>query len=310
MLKGYHHPKMTEQPLVSVIVTAYQQPAYLNKALRSVESQTYRPLEIIVVDDGSGSEFTNQYELPPSAKLIVHEKRGGAAAVTRNTGIREARGEFIALLDQDDLWLPDKLAWQIATLQNDPSIILTFCHYQCVDAGSKLIDEPVPPTVEADVLRQLIGRNIIQCPSLVLLRREMLDRIGLFDERIRGTSDWDLYLRAAAAGPIHLDRRTMAFYRRHDQQWSGDRLMSLNGAVRMMQKTSGWIGGVRPDLKKLVHRAWAKQLRELAREQLDSADEQAQAMKNICRAFWTLRDERDTWNLLARAARSRFMGKQ
>jgi glycosyltransferase involved in cell wall biosynthesis len=282
-----------DTPLVSVVVAAYQQPAFLNLALRSISAQTYPAIEIVVVDDASGPEHTSRYGLPPSARLIVHEQRSGIAAVTRNTGIAVCRGEYVAFLDQDDLWVPEKLSWQVARMQERPDARLIFGHFRRIDAaGNPSARLTAAPKLRRDPLRQIIRRNFIQCPSQVLISRATLREIGFFDPTIRGSADWDLWIRAVAAGPIIADPRVMTMYRQHDQQWSRDRIMVRQGGVRVMEKTAGWIASVRPDLRWQVRRRWARWLREVARAQFRSQQraERAEASRTLRRglALWPL----------------------
>ena len=274
------------QPLVSVLMSAFRQPAFLNEAIESVNRQTWPNLEIIVVDDASGAEFTSQYKLPVGARLLVHPERRATAAVNRNVAIAAASGKYLAFLDQDDLWVPEKLAWQVAILESRPDAILTFGHYRLVDAGRVPLERQHAPWIAGrDPLKQLIYRNIIHCPSQVMMRRSALDITGAFDETIRGAADWDMWIRAAAAGAIISDSRIMTFYRTHSSQWSRQSLMMVNGASRVMEKTALWAGRARPDLRSLLRRRQARWLRETARIQLMTAEESPQAHSTLLGAI-------------------------
>lgn len=280
-----------DHPLVSVIIAAFQQPTFLNEALQSVAAQTYPTIEIIVVDDASGEQYTSRYQLPANARLIVHEKRGKAAAITRNTGIQAATGKYLAFLDQDDVWVPEKLSWQVELMQSQPDVVMTFGHFRWVDEALKEHAEQIdPPALDADPLRDMLFRNFIECPSQVLIRRDAMEKIGLFDPTIRGTAAWEFYIRAAAAGRIVSDPRVMTFYRQHPEQWSQDSLMMRKGSARTMEKTAGWIGNVRPDLKMLVRKRWARWVREVARAQFKSREERPEALSTLGRALkvWPL----------------------
>lgn len=280
-----------DQPLVSVIIAAFQQPTFLNEALRSVSAQTYKNLEIIVVDDASGEQYTSQYQLPPNARLIIHPQRGKAAAITRNTGIAAATGEYLAFLDQDDIWVSEKTAWQVELMQKQPQVVLTFGHFRWVDKDLNDLPEQIdPPALDGDPLRDMLFRNYIECPSQVMIRRSAMDQIGLFDPTIRGTAAWEFYIRAAAAGRMVADPRVMTLYRQHSAQWSRDSLMMRKGSARVMEKTAGWIGKVRPDLKMLVRKRWARWVREVARAQFKDRQERPEAMSTLMRALkvWPL----------------------
>jgi len=164
---------------------------------------------------------------------------------------------------------------------------------QYVDATLRPLDrQRPPPALKRDPLRQMLTRNLIRTPSQVLMCRQTLDRIGWFDETIRGSADWEMWIRAAAAGRVLCDPRVMTLYRQHDPQWSRDRLMLRHGAVRVMEKTATWLPATRPELGAVLRRRHARWLRELARAQLDSAlpQERAQAMSTLRQAVaaWPL----------------------
>ena len=272
-------------PLVSVLMSAYRQPAFLNEAIRSVARQTYQSFEITVVDDASGPEFVQQYQLPPGAKLIVHPDRLATAAINRNQAIQASSGKYIAFLDQDDVWLPDKLAWQVDSLERQPEAVLTFGHYRRVAENlQEMPDQPRPWTIGKDPLKQLIRRNIIHCPSQVMMRRAALERIGMFDESIRGAADWDMWVRAAAAGPIVADPRVMVLYRHHPNQWSRQNLMTAKGSLCVMEHAAQWAVKQRPDLASFIRRRQARWTRELARIQMQSADERQAAYATLQQA--------------------------
>jgi hypothetical protein len=116
-----------------------------------------------------------------------------------------------------------------------------------------------------------------------MMRRTALGKIGLFDPSIRGTADWDMFIRAAAAGPILSDTRVMTLYRQHELQWSRQQLTLRIGSVSTMEKTASWVLHQRPDLTTLVRKAWARRLRELARAQLDSDQERGLALGTLRR---------------------------
>ena len=120
-------------PLVSVIILAYQEPACLNGLLASLREQTHPHLEILIVDDASGKPFTDQYLLPDNARLIINPERRALPALSRNTAMRQAQGEFLAFVDQDDRWHPEKLARQAAALQTHPDALMHYTHVAKVD---------------------------------------------------------------------------------------------------------------------------------------------------------------------------------
>ena len=269
---------MGEQPLVSIVILAYKQPAFLNQLLASFTRQTFQDFDIIIVDDASGTEFTSQYKLPPNARLLFNETNIALAAISRNKALRETSSRYVAFIDQDDIWEPDKLALQVKALEANPAATCHYTHFRRVDisldplTGNKRF-EPLGK----DPLASLIRTNSI-AHSSVMARRSALDAVGLFDESIRGTADWDMWLRLAADGPILADPRPLLLLRQHPHQWSKSALMIARGAEKVMAKAAKWVPQKRPDLRGLVNRRHARWMRELARAQLDAREDAETSM--------------------------------
>jgi glycosyltransferase involved in cell wall biosynthesis len=207
---------MPGSPLVSVVIPAYNTAKYIPATLNSVVSQTFRDFEILVVNDGSPD--TPQLELaiqPFGARIryIKQTNRGPSSA--RNTGIREARGKYIAFLDSDDLWFPEHLANQVSALQKDPSLGLTYAngiHVEDETPVSTAFDrtpQQEPVTFEA-LLRE---DSTVSTSSTLALRRPLLE-VGLFDEGFRRCEDFDLWLRLAHQGVrISFTRKIQIYHR-------------------------------------------------------------------------------------------------
>lgn len=193
------------RPLISVVIPAYNAAAHLPAALASVRAQTFRRHEIIVVDDGSTDAtpaiVAKAQSRDPRVRLIQQRNRGVGAA--RNTGIRAARGEFIAPLDADDLWAPRKLELQLERIEiAGPSTALAYCWSQSIDQQGRLIAWGHPTKLEGRVGSALLLANFIGNASAPLFRRSALSETGLYLTRARqnggqGCEDWDLHLRLA-----------------------------------------------------------------------------------------------------------------
>src|SRR5215469_10163897 len=203
-------------PLVSVVIPAYNTANYIPATLNSVLSQTFRDFEILVVNDGSPDTPQLELAMRPFAARIRYIKqanRGPSSA--RNTGIREARGKYIAFLDSDDLWFPEHLANQVSALQNDPSLGLTYAngiHVEDETPVATAFDhtpQHEPVTFEA-LLRE---DSTVNTSSSVALRRPLLEA-GLFDEGLRRCEDFDLWLRMAHQGvKMNFTRRLQIYHR-------------------------------------------------------------------------------------------------
>lgn len=189
---------MVVRPAVTVVIPTFNRRTLLARAIQSVAQQTFTDLELIVVDDGSSDRVDEVLAGQPTGntRLIVHATHQGAAAA-RNTGIRAARGELIAFLDDDDEWLPDKLAQQIACFRGAPTGTgAVYCGYVLVSDLSGRTDRAYvpgnPPAGYVDFLRSTLFGS-----SIPLLARSCFDTVGPFDETLPATHDRDMWLRIA-----------------------------------------------------------------------------------------------------------------
>jgi glycosyltransferase involved in cell wall biosynthesis len=209
-------------PLVSVIIPAYNAAAFLGETLDSVLAQTYPNLEIIVVDDGSTDATPHLLDGYRERIRVLREANAGQGAA-RNYGAREARGNLLAFLDNDDLWDPDKIACQVGLLARFPEALAVYCDHRTIDAKGKPLAATAAlahPRPSGDILRALLLGSCIVTPGLVLLRRGAFDVSGGFDETpsMRGHEDYALWLRLATQGSFIYSPDTLVSYRRHDQQ--------------------------------------------------------------------------------------------
>ncbi len=211
-------------PKVSVIIPAYNGAKYIKKTLSSVFNQTFKDFEVIAIDDGSQDQTKKILKnYGKKIRYIYQENKGTAAA--RNTGIKAAKGEYIAFLDQDDLWLPQKLEEQVKILDKKPKVGLVFCGSFLLNEGRLVgffharlsITSAIPAK---DIFNQLIEENFI--PTLtVLLRKEAFDKLGLLREDLVGTDDHEMWLRVAEYGyRFEAVRKNLAIYRIHPEAQS------------------------------------------------------------------------------------------
>jgi GT2 family glycosyltransferase len=203
--------------LVSVVIPAYAAAPYIRQTLDSVFAQTYPHFEVIVVNDGSPD--TEQFEtaIAPYAKRIVYLKQANRGpSVARNAGVLRAQGEFIAFLDSDDTWLPVYLEQQLQALGHGAGYDFIYC-----DAMLLLEDKPSGQTfMQGSASRgpvtfdSLLSLDCIVILSCTVVRREVLVKAGLFDERFWHCEDFDLWLRTAFAGArMTFQREVLACHR-------------------------------------------------------------------------------------------------
>jgi glycosyltransferase involved in cell wall biosynthesis len=196
-----------DSPTVSVVLPSYNRANLLPQAIQSVLAQTCSSWELIVVDDGSndGTEQTVRSFSSTRIKYLRHSLNRGAGCA-RNTGIQAARGSYVAFLDSDDEWLPEKLAKDVDTFESsDASLGLVYSGTALVDADGKSVQGVLPP-MEGRVLQNLLRRNFINSCSSATVRRDVLRLVGGFDETLPTQQDWDLWLRIAKRFAVaHVD---------------------------------------------------------------------------------------------------------
>lgn len=191
-----------EAGLVSVIITTYKREfTMLKEALDSVLSQTYVPVEIIVVDDNGGNgEYTLRIEegLKAYPEIIyIKQPHNSGAQAARNTGIMASHGEFIAFLDDDDLWEPEKLAMQIPCFE-DPGVGLVFCQgyvFNDGDIGNRRLYHQEGTFKEEPDFNGMLENDTIGTTSQAVVRRTVFDDCGMFDGGLPGKADYEMWLR-------------------------------------------------------------------------------------------------------------------
>ncbi|OQY28177.1 MAG: glycosyl transferase [Candidatus Cloacimonetes bacterium 4572_55] len=206
---------------VSVIIPTYNRVVMLQEAITSVLEQTYTDFELIVVDDGSTDE-TQEVLRQYADRLIYlrHDENQGVSAA-RNRGIRSARGEWIAFLDSDDLWRPEKLEIQIAFFDKTPDAHICQTEEIWVRRGKRVNPKKIHRKYSGDVFRHCLPLCIVS-PSAVMIRRKLLDEVRLFDESLPACEDYDLWLRISKKYPIYLINQPLIVKRGgHSDQLSG-----------------------------------------------------------------------------------------
>jgi glycosyltransferase involved in cell wall biosynthesis len=192
-------------PTVSVIIPAYRAAGFIGRAIDSALTQGLPDLEVIVVDDGSPDNTVDVVARRADERVLLvrHGRRRGAAAA-RNSGIMLARGEFIAFLDADDEWCPQKLARQLAVIADQPRMTFVACRADLIDAdGTNRGDiyQGAKPLVGWNAWRSLLARPCVATPS-VLARREALVNAGGFNPHLVVGEDQELWIRLALAGTV------------------------------------------------------------------------------------------------------------
>lgn len=268
---------MTNAP-ISVVIPAFNSEEYLAEAIASVRAQTCSVAEIIVVDDGS-TDHTAEIAAKSGAAVIRQEHAGISAA--RNAGIRAAGQEWIALLDADDLWAPEKIECQWSAITRHPDVGLVTCDLlqwrHGVDDARKAIDEtchrqttPVEIIYVARPERDFLINEMNYNSPTMLIRRDLLLEVGLFDERIQFVEGVECYLRTIARCSVALVKRALVKERLHDRNTShnyvGMSLAWINMVDLIRAQPEKYPAGAADSMNHDVDRGLVPLSRELLRQ--------------------------------------------
>jgi len=236
-----------DRTLVSVVIPYYNGRRFLSGAIESVLVQSCSPVEIIVVDDGSSEpcdDIVSGYESTGVVRLERHQQNRGIAAA-RNTGVRAASSEYVAFLDQDDVWLPHKLSVQLPVLLDESrgvDLVFSDVVVENPSQGRRYLAQHgyVPSNIErldhATVLRELFVHNFVTLIT-VTVRKQRLFEVGLFDETIKGGEvDFDICLRLAEKCRMSYVDEPLAIHRLHENNFSADKLRLMSDAPRIVEK--------------------------------------------------------------------------
>ncbi len=232
-------------PNVSVIIPAFNRAAVIGQTLQSVREQTFTDWECIVVDDGSTDQTPQVVEAfatrDPRFRLIRQPNAG--AAVARNRGASEAAGEFLAFLDDDDCFVPDKLAWQVAAMRANPDAAIVYGDtFQFTgedpwsDKGGGLYlsyVDPKPQGPPPEGFHQLLSCSAIYAP---LVRASVFHQSGGFDTSLPSGEDWDMWLTLSRLGRLVHEPRVALRYRLHAGNKSGNTLRNYRCARQIARK--------------------------------------------------------------------------
>jgi len=194
-------------PLVSVIIPTYNRAAFITRAIDSVFAQTCRNFELIIVDDGSTDATVELLQRYKGQSVLLRTGHLGPGAA-RNRGITAACGEWIAFLDSDDLWLPEKLEAQLRFFSSRPDCRVCQTEEIWIRNGTRVNPMKKHKKHSGWIFEQCLPLCIVS-PSAVMIHRSVFDRVGLFDESMPACEDYDLWLRIAPHYEIHLIEKPM-----------------------------------------------------------------------------------------------------
>lgn len=216
-------------PLVSVIMPVYNTAQYIGDAIDSVLSQDYPNKELIIIDDGSTDgtvDIIRRYQ--PAITLLTQKNQG--SAVARNAGLDAARGDYVAFLDSDDIWLPGKLTAQVKYMEQHPQIGMSYGRWKVWKPGPDgqfnapasfkhtVTDSAAPVGIVKEgsgwLYNRLLFTSLLHTIT-VIARRDLINKVGTFDTALKRGQDYDYWLRASRLTEIHQLDQTFALYRLH-----------------------------------------------------------------------------------------------
>ena len=262
---------------ISAVIPVRDGADFVADAIRSVLDQTAPPLECLVIDDGSTDATPEVVRSFGTQVAYVCQSHGGVSAA-RNHGARRARGELVAFLDHDDVWLPTKLERQVEALAERPGAVMGLCAVEVVDAGGRMIGSKRlrPRTDLLTGMMTFDGTETVSSSSTGLARRDWLLASGGFDPELSMSADWDLLLRAALDGGVAYVDEPLVRYRVHDSNMSRNVGMMEHDMRRAFAKAFA-DSRLPVSLRANRRRAYGRLYRMLAGSYRDTGDRLAMA---------------------------------
>lgn len=222
-------------PKVSVIIPTYNRGNLIKRAVDSVLSQTFKDFEIIIIDDGSKDD-TKEVLAPYMDRVRYVPQANGGISKARNRGIELAQGQYIAFLDSDDYWAPEKLQMQTDILDGNPKIGIVYVRMPIVDEHGNVLGMK-PNGVSGKNFQELLRVWGDLPTSSVMTRKECFDRVGVFDPNLPPMEDIDMWIRIAYHYDLHeIEGKVLAYYWRHDHQITKDLVKVYSGLVKIHAK--------------------------------------------------------------------------
>jgi glycosyltransferase involved in cell wall biosynthesis len=225
------------------VIPCYNHGSFLREALASIGVPGVTT-EIIVIDDGSTDstpEVMATFETANAFRSVRQQNAGLAAA--RNRGLRESRGQLIVFLDADDRLAAGAVDVGAAMLHQHPECAFVFGRCRMMDHDGVMLDTPVQPRIVRDHYRELLRRNFIWMPGMVMFRRDALERIGGFNPAVNASADYEVYLHIARHHPVHDHGKVVAHYRKHDANMSGNAARMLRETLAVMASQRRFLEG-------------------------------------------------------------------
>lgn len=223
---------MTGSHSVATIITTYNSRRFIHKTIHSVLEQSYKPMEIVVVDDGSTDDTLRIVEgFSNDVKVHHHPDHGNlGVGASRNLGIKRTNSDLIAFMDHDDLWYADKIMLQVEVFRNHPKVGLVHTNGYVIDEHDNVLYDLIPKDFQEPNRPDLLLLDCyIRTPSAVMVRRDVIDKAGMFDDNFLISCDHDLWIRLSEVTHFHFLRKHLLGYRNYGGQESCRREMWEEG---------------------------------------------------------------------------------
>ncbi len=246
--------KQKAEPTVDVIIPTYNGLPWLKSTIESVLEQTHKNLQLYVIDDGSTDEGETEKYVTKlvDRRVHYHRKSNGGQATARNVGIKLSTAPFIAFLDSDDVWYPTKLEKQLALMQKSPSVGLVYGHHYIIDEDDTIMGN-LRLWKRGKIFNDLCAGNFIAgSASMVLIRREVFDEVGLFHEDFLIGEDWEMWLRIAKVYEIDFVPEIIAALRQRKEGMQQNQKKMADGLVYNYDVMRRELGLTKPQEKILA----------------------------------------------------------
>lgn len=223
-------------PAVSVVLPARDAERTIAQTIRSVLEQTLDDLELIVVDDGSVDGTLTEVRAIPDGRIRVMSSRRRGLGAARNVGLRSAAGDFVAFIDADDLWSPEKLMTHVAALREQKRAVFAYSWTLFIDAQGRYLFAKSPDRVHGDVRNALRKEYFLASGSNLFVRRDTALQVGGFDEHLGAAQDWDFALKLAELGDLALVPGYQVGYRIAEGALSSDAALSATACATVVRR--------------------------------------------------------------------------
>ena len=235
---------MKKKDIVSVIIPVYNRKDMISDAVESVLSQTYKDLEVVVIDDGSTDNTVEEIKKIKDPRIVLLKAEHKGPYHARNMGIKKSKGDFIAFLDSDDMWLPEKLEKQMKQFEKNKEVFLVFTdRFVFRDKNNDYSLENDVKTEEKKILnshyKELLKMNYIVTSSVVV-KRQVFDDLGFFIEEKRGDLDYNMWLRVARKYKISYISEPLVLYKVHEKRMTEKRLDRINDKKYVYEIEEKW----------------------------------------------------------------------